>query len=258
MPEIPDIEVFSHNLRPLYVGKKLVEIKAINGKKLKTTQEALSKAFEGKVLKEINRSGKEFRFVFSNGEVMGIHLMLTGDLRVVEGENEFRSTIVEFHFKDADLLILADRMKNAQVFINPEDKKGVDALSKELNYEYLKKVLKRKANIKAVLTDQNVIRGIGGGYSDEILWEARISPHSRAEAIPEEKIKELAKAIKTVLNTATKTIIKAYPGRITGEVKEFHKVHNKKKTHSPTGYPIKVDEKGMSGTYYTDEQVLYE
>ena len=107
------------------------------------------------------------------------------------------------------------------------------------------------------MLDQDLIRGIGNGYSDEILWEARISPYSIASAIPDEKIKELVKIIPAELKAAAKKIDKAYPGRINDEVKEFLKIHRKVNDKSPTGHPIHIDTKGSRKTYYTDEQVLY-
>jgi formamidopyrimidine-DNA glycosylase len=107
------------------------------------------------------------------------------------------------------------------------------------------------------MLDQDVIRGIGNSYSDEILWETRISPFSIANAIPDEKIRELAMVIKKVLKKATAKIAKTHPGLINGEVKEFLNIHTKKKTESPTGYEIKMADRGMLKTYYTDEQVEY-
>src|SRR6478609_6999916 len=154
------------------------------------------------------------RFLFSNGCVLGLHLMLTGDLIPFEGSNERKSTKVEFYFEDGKNLALTDRFKNAFIKLNPEDKEGIDALDPKLNYSFLKKVLNRKAAIKSILLDQHVIRGIGNGYSDEILWQTRISPFSKANAIPDEKIKELAKTIKKVLKTATDKIYKNHPGLI--------------------------------------------
>src|SRR5688572_3157974 len=229
MPELPDIEVFSTNLKKLLAGKKLTEVKVINGKKLKDKPAELSKALEGSILKDVFRSGKEMRFLFSNGNILGMHLMLTGDVFPFDEKNERKSTIVELHFKDGKGIALTDRMKNANVKLNPEEKEGVDALDKELNFKYLKKIFDRKANIKSVLIDQNQIRGIGNGYSDEILWETRISPFSIANAIPDEKIKELAKTIKKVLKAATNKIYKQHPGLIHGEVRDFLDIHTKTK-----------------------------
>ena len=183
--------------------------------------------------------------------------MLTGDLIPFEGANERKSTIAEMYFSNGMAIALTDRMKNAYIKLNPEDKEGIDALDKKLNFNYLKNALNRKTNIKNILTDQNVIRGIGNGYSDEILWETRISPFSVANAIPDEKIKELAKTIKKVLKNATARIQKTHPGLIHGEIKDYLNIHTKKKTHSPTGKLILQADRGMVKTFYTEEQVEY-
>lgn len=257
MAELPDLEVFSRNLNKMFAKKKLSKIKVVYGNKLKDKPSELSKNLEGKILESVYRSGKEMRFKFSGGSLLGLHLMLTGDIMPFEKKNENKLTIVEMHFDGAGGIALTDRMKNANVKLNPVDKDGVDALSKELNFKYLKNALKRKTTIKNILMDQNVIRGIGNSYSDEILWQTRISPFSVAETIPDEKIRELARVIKMVLKKATQKIYKAFAGRINVEVKSFLEIHNKEKKQSPTGAEIKIDAKGMRKTYYTDEQVLY-
>jgi formamidopyrimidine-DNA glycosylase len=254
MPEIPDVAVFAKNLNKIFAGKKLLKVKVKNGKKLPDTATSLSKALDGKRLKKIYRSGKEFRFEFDDGSLLGLHLMLTGDIFVFEEKNENRSTIVELYFEEGKNLALTDRMGNAFIKLNPVDKAGRDAL--ELDFDYLKKIFNRRTTIKNILLDQDLIRGIGNGYSDEILWEARISPYSVASAIPDEKIKELVKRIPKVLKEATQQIDKAHPGKINIEAKEFLKIH-RKTDKSPTGLPIHIDTKGSRKTYYTDEQVLF-
>ena len=257
MPELPDIEVFSQNLKKQFAGKKLVKFKVVNGKKLRDPATVLTRTLQGKKLLDVYRSGKEMRFEFSGKIILGLHLMLTGDLRPFTGKNEWKSTIIEFHFHDGSALALTDRMKNANVKLFPVDKKGLDALDKRLNYKTFKTILQRKANIKNVLLDQDKIRGIGNGYADEILWRGRISPFSVAEAIPDEKVKELLKQIKKVLKESVKKISKKYPGLVHGEVRDFMQIHTKAQKLSPTGAPIKQAERGMLKTYYTDEQVLY-
>jgi formamidopyrimidine-DNA glycosylase len=197
------------------------------------------------------------RFRFSDDVILGLHLMLTGDLFPFEKKNERKSTIVEFYFKDGSGLALTDRMKNARIELNPADKEGIDALDKKLNYKKLKEILQRKTNVKNVLLDQNSIRGIGNGYSDEILWQSKISPFSVAAAIPDDKVKLLARNIKQVLKSAITKISRKYPGLMQGEIRDFMRIHSKKRTESPTGAPIKTAERGMLKTFYTDEQVLY-
>ena len=58
MPEIPDIEVFSRNLKKLLVGKQVTKVKVVNGKKLKDTAKELSQALEGEKIVDVCRSGK--------------------------------------------------------------------------------------------------------------------------------------------------------------------------------------------------------
>jgi formamidopyrimidine-DNA glycosylase len=257
MPELPDIEVFTRNLKKMFGRKTLSKIKLVNNKNIKDSQKDLAKALEGQKLIDVYRSGKEMRFLFSNGRILGLHLMLTGDLIPFNEKNERKSTKVELYFDKGNNLALTDRFKAAFIKLDPEDKEGIDALDPKLNYRFLKKALNRKAAIKNVLLDQNVIRGIGNAYSDEILWQTGISPFSKAESIPDEKIIELAKNIKKVLKKATTKIYKNHPGLIHGEIRDFLEIHTKKKEKSPTGAKIRVADRGMLNTYYTDEQILY-
>ncbi|MEJ7610862.1 MAG: DNA-formamidopyrimidine glycosylase family protein [Ferruginibacter sp.] len=257
MPELPDVEIFTKNLDALFAGKKLVKVKILGGKNIAGSSAVFNKRFKGKTLSRIYRSGKEMRFEFSGGTLLGLHLMLTGDIFVFDKKNEHRSTLAELHFENGTGLALTDRMKNAFIRPDPVDKAGIDAISPALNFRYLKTALQRKAKIKNILTDQNVIRGIGNSYSDEILWQARISPYSVANAIPDNKIKDLAVIIKKVLKTEIKNIDKYYKGKINGEVKDFLQIHTKTKTKSPTGATIIIDKKGMMKTYYTKEQKVY-
>lgn len=255
MPELPDLQVFAKNLTKLYAGKQLQEIKVVNAKSLKDDASALNANLKGSVLTQVYRTGKELRFHFSNEIILGMHLMLHGKLFAFNGKNENKNTIVELYFEGKGLA-LTDYQGLANIKLNPEEKDGVDALSEELNYEYLKKALQSKSKIKSRITNQDIIRGIGNAYADEILWEAKIAPQSVSNKIPDDKIKALAKAIKNVLLQAEKEILKKHPDIIAGEVRDFLKIHNSKREKSPAGAVIKVDKKGGT-TYYTDEQELF-
>ena len=257
MPELPDVEVFTRNLDKIFAGHRVVKVKVVNGKKLQDTPAALTKAIKGKKLERIYRSGKEMRFLFNDGTLLGLHLMLTGDIFVFEKKNDHHSTIVEVEFDSGKSFALTDRMKNAHIKLNPVDKAGIDALSPKMNLAYLKQALQRNKQIKSLLTDQDIIRGIGNSYSDEMLWASKISPYSIAAAIPDHKVKDLLAAMKKILKAEINNIDKHHPGKVNGEVKEFLQIHTKEKTKSPTGAPIIIDKKGMMKTYYTKEQKLY-
>jgi formamidopyrimidine-DNA glycosylase len=131
-----------------------------------------------------------------------------------------------------------------------------DAL--DLTFGYMKNALQKKSNIKTVLMDQKVIRGIGNAYADEILWDARIAPFSISKALDERTLERLLQSIRKVLKNGEKQIIKKDPNIIQGEVRDFLKIHNSKMEKSPSGTPILITTIGGRKTYYTKEQIVYE
>lgn len=256
MPELPDLQVFSKNLSKHFAGKKLDHIKVVNGAKLKDTQAALKRSLEGAKLNSVYRSGKELRFQFDNDNILGLHLMLNGELKLFDEENDHKNTIVELCFSNNKGFAVTDWQGLANVKLNPTDKEGADAL--ELDAKYLEEILQTRTVIKTLLMDQKKIRGIGNAYADEILWEAGISPFSKSNKIPQGKVKDLAKAIRSVLHNAEKQILKKEPDLISGEVRDFLVIHNAKKKESPTGGKILTKMAGGRKTYYTEEQELFE
>jgi formamidopyrimidine-DNA glycosylase len=258
MPEIPDLNIFGENVFKKFRNKRVEKIKVLETKRIKTPVSKFQKAVAGQRLIDIYRDGKELRFLFENGNVIGLHLMLHGNIEPFEKKNEHKFTVAELWFDDKTGLAISDWQRNAMIYLNPEKKEAPDVLSKDFTYKYLKeKLSKSKANIKAFIRDQDIMRDIGNAYSDEILYDAKISPYSIANAIPEGKIKQLIKSIKKVLAYAEKHIKKTHPGIMSGEVRDFLKVHNSRKKESPAGFPIKRKAVGASKTYYTDEQLLY-
>lgn len=258
MPELPDLQVFSRNLHKKLEGKKLKKLLLPVTNKIKAPVAEFKKAFEGQELQQVYREGKELRISFANGNVLGLHLMLHGDLHLFEDKNENKNTVLEMIFDDNTGLALTDWQKMATPTLNPEARETPDALSEDVNADFLKQRLqKTRTTVKNLLLDQHVIRGIGNAYADEILWHAGISPFSVCNKIPDEKIKVLAKSIKKVLKDAEKQIMKTHPDIISGEVRDFLQIHHSKKTKSPTGAAIQNKVSGSRKTYFTEEQELF-
>jgi formamidopyrimidine-DNA glycosylase len=258
MPEIPDLQIFSRNVTRKLGGKTIRRVRILRPKRLKQPESAFRKRLEGKVLKEVKREGKELWFHMGDGTIWSLHLMLHGELEFFDKKSERpKTTIMELEFDDAPGLRIRDFHGMALPSLDPVPKPGVDALSRGLNATYLKKVFKSPSMVKNLLLDQDLIRGIGNAYVDEMLWHARISPFSIAGKVPDDRIEVLAKTIKSVLKSAEKHILKLHPDHITGEIRDFLVVHNWKKEKSPGGATIHVHKAGSRKTYYTDEQVLY-
>jgi formamidopyrimidine-DNA glycosylase len=257
MPELPDLQVFSRNLNKLFKGKTLEKVEVLNAKKLNVKVTDLKADLEGKKLVEVKRAGKELHFEFEDQRVLGLHLMLHGQLYAFENENNNKFSIIELLFKGGQGLALTDFQAAATPTLDPAENKIPDAV--ELTESYLKdKLRKTKTPVKTVLMNQKVVRGIGNAYADEILWDARLSPFSLSNKIPEDKIKQLFKSIKEVLKDAEKQIIKIKPDIIRGEIRDFLKVHLPKQKQTETGTDIQQKPLGGRKTYYTDEQELFE
>ena len=256
MPELPDLQVFSRNLTKALKGKKLEKIEVKIAQKLNVTEIELSDALVGETLINVTRVGKELHLEFENKHVLGLHLMLHGQLFIFNKTNGQKFTIIELLFDDGTGLTLTDFQKAATPTLNPADNDTPDALDFEENY-LASKLGATKTPVKTVLMDQKVLRGIGNAYADEILYDAKLSPFSPSNKIPVDKIKQLTKSIKTVLEDAEKHILKAHPDIISGEYREFLQVHLPKKKETPKGETIHQKPVGSRKTYYTDSQELF-
>lgn len=257
MPEIPDLNIFNKNLTKRLKGKTLAEITILVPRQLKVPESALKEAFEGQKLQAITREGKELHFGFENGHVLGLHLMLHGTMYWYEGKNENKFTIAELLFADGTGLAITDWQKAVIITLDPKPTKVPDALN--IPEGYLITLLKASSRpIKTVLTEGKVVRGIGNAYVDEILYSAKISPFSKANKIPEDKVNIMIKAIHTVLTDAESHIFKNFPDTITEKERDFLQVHLPRHDLTPSGETILKAEINSRKTYYTEGQELFE
>ena len=256
MPELPDLQVFSRNLTQALKGKKLDKIDVKVAQKLNVTEKDLKDTLEGQKITRVVRVGKELHFEFDNRHILGLHLMLHGQLFLYDKTNENKFTILELLFDDGTGLALTDFQKAATPTLDPADNSAPDAL--DFDDKYLADELSStKKPVKTVLMDQHVLRGIGNAYADEILYDAKLSPFSPSNKIPVDKVKQLIKSIKSILEEAEKHILKDHPDIISGEFRGFLKVHQPKRKETPTGEIIHQKPVGSRKTYYTDSQELY-
>lgn len=257
MPELPDLQAFSNNLTKMLKGKTLENVTIHNKQKIKVSENDLQK-LAGKKLTQVYREGKKLFFDFGKDAVLSVHLMLHGKLIYSEEENP-KYALVSLKFENGKTLSVTDFQKIASIELNPDPSEGIDALSSKLTTEVLTKLMQQsKAKIKTLLMDQNLIGGIGNAYADEILYAADISPISIANKIPEKQIADLSKAISEVLQKAEQHILKEYPDIISGEVRDFMKVHNKKLKADEHGNEILQTKVGGRTTYYTESQKVFE
>jgi formamidopyrimidine-DNA glycosylase len=261
MPELPDLEVFKENVYKKLTSKRLVSVNVYNHQKVTTPQGVLLEELKGRELTAINRYGKELFFDFKEGRIITAHLMLNGKISIVNDANaaaNIKFKIFSLNF-EKESIIFSDMGGLCTIKYKPVSDGVPDALGTDFTLKYFINIARKKANvnIKAFLINQKVVKGIGNAYVDEILWCARISPHSKVGKIPEEVMVELYNAINTVLKEAIISIKAIAPNIISGEERSFLHVHNKSKKQTETGFPIIIERIASKTTYFTEEQILY-
>ncbi|MFP3596962.1 DNA-formamidopyrimidine glycosylase family protein [Chryseobacterium sp. SIMBA_029] len=256
MAELPDLTVFAKILERRYKGKTLETLDVSVAKKINVPAKALKAAVEGKVLLHVKREGKTLQLHFSGNEVLGLHLMLRGELIEIDQDEPPRFQIMGFHFEGGEGFALIDMQKQATPTLNPEPVSVPDALEIS-EKDFLLLLSKKRSLIKTVLMDQKLIRGIGNSYSDEILYHSGISPFSVAKAIPEKSGKKLFNSMSGVLNTAIEKIGKENGSELKGELIDFMKIHGAKIKKGPKGEEILSEKIAGRKTYYTKAQELF-
>jgi len=254
MPELPDLAVMAKNIEKRLKDHTLEALTLHIDRKASVDEKTFQNALVGHKVKSVYREGKELRFEIGK-EILGLHLMLHGELKIVEKDEEVKFPILQLDF-GKDHLYLTDWQKQAAATLNPGKTTVPDALEIK-GKEFAELLNKKKRDIKTVLLDQKSIRGIGNAYADEILYDSRISPHSIANAIPANQVENLWRSMQTVLKDAIDQISKADPDRLTGENRDFMKVHLSKTDKTTKGETIIVEKKGSRKSYFVESQKLY-
>jgi formamidopyrimidine-DNA glycosylase len=77
------------------------------------------------------------------------------------------------------------------------------------------------------------VAGIGNGYADEVLWEARLAPLRTRSSLAPDEVDALYHAIRTVMPWAIEQLRARVPPRYEVEVRDFLRVHRKGGTPCP-------------------------
>jgi formamidopyrimidine-DNA glycosylase len=108
MPELPALQVFSSNLNKLLKGKKVDKIAVPESKKSNATVAELKKELEGEKVEKVYRDGKELHIAFSNDAILGLHLMLNGNLVLFQKKDAVKNPVIALFFDDETGLALTD------------------------------------------------------------------------------------------------------------------------------------------------------
>jgi formamidopyrimidine-DNA glycosylase len=212
MPELPEVETVCNAIRKSIKTNKIKEFVIINPKLRWNIDTNIKKLLSKVNIKKIYRRGKYIIFDFNHGSLI-IHLGMTGVIKFLKNRHKVnKHDHYEIKFQDNTILRYNDVRKFGSIHWaeNIEDnflikKLGVEPLSDNFNYEYIKKISKkRNVVIKNIIMDQRIVVGIGNIYASEALYMSKIKPNKNCKLLSTDKFKNLVKSIKKVLQKSIK------------------------------------------------------
>jgi len=247
MPELPEVEVIRRDLEREVVGKKIknVDVDAMRSVRRHRMRKQFTGLLTGRKITGVERRGKYLILTLDSGDVLVIHLGMSGQLLRTRTSKEKQSkhTHVVLTFTQGGQLRFIDPRTFGEMFVTtPEELEqevdelkhlGIDPLETAMSWEYFGQVVaQRRAKLKPMLMDQKVFAGIGNIYSDEILFVAGLRWDRMSDSLSAQEVRRLYRAVIETLQDAVK-----YRGSTLddngyldlfgkpGEYREHHKVY---------------------------------
>lgn len=212
MPELPEVEITARRLNSALEGAKVESVLAPGMVVMKTFDPPLS-VLEGRTITAVARRGK--MPVVELGDLsLLIHLMSAGRLQLFDERASLRD-------KRSRLLVRVGggrelrlrefgTQQRAWAKLLPSDAVDADEAVATLGPEAfpappvdaLAELLDQPRQLHPLLRDQRTVAGIGRTWSDEILWEARLSPFRLGSELDDDDVARLHAAFDTVLGGA--------------------------------------------------------
>ena len=209
MPELPEVETVCRQLEPELEGRRIERLEVYDPRWCRPALPAeLEAAVAGRTIEGLGRRGKYLLLGLDDGRTLVMHLRMTGNLVLVEGEDEPSHLRARFVLDDGRELWFTDPRRFGEALLLEDEeldahfapRLGVEPLSGEFTGELLGEIAAgRRAPLKSFLLDQKGIAGIGNIYADEALFRAHLHPLSPAESMKPEHLEELRDGIVAAL-----------------------------------------------------------
>ncbi|MFY9560887.1 MAG: DNA-formamidopyrimidine glycosylase family protein [Terriglobales bacterium] len=207
MPELPDIVVYIEALEKRILGQTLEQVRIASPFLLRTADPPLSNA-EGKAVVQLRRMGKRICIGLEEDLWLVLHLMIAGRLHWKKRGVKVSQPrgLAAFDFTNGSLLWTeAGSRKRASLHVvsgeaglRALDPGGLEVLETDLA-RFAAVLTSANHTLKRALTDPRLFSGIGNAYSDEILFQARLSPLALTQKLKTEGIERLFAAVRANL-----------------------------------------------------------
>jgi formamidopyrimidine-DNA glycosylase len=262
MPELPDIELYLHALRPRIVGQRLDGVRLASPFLVRSIDPPID-AVIGREVRALGRIGKRIVWEF-DGELFAVfHLMIAGRFRWKEPGASVPGKVglAAFDFPSGTLLMTEAGSKRraslhlvrGEAALQEQDPGGLEVMS--ATADAFAAVLRRENHtIKRALTDPHLLSGIGNAYSDEILHAARMSPMKLTAQMSDAEISALYHHVVTTLQNWRDRLIRetadAFPEKVTA-------FRDGMAVHGRYGKPCPVCQTPIQRIRYADNEANY-
>ena len=210
MPELPEVETTLRGIESHIIGREISQVNVRN-RNLRWPVSRKVYSLAGSKFIHIQRRGKYILIDINDGTLL-IHLGMSGSLRIVEFDQEFRKhDHIDIKMDSGKSLRYHDpRRFGCFLFLsgNVYDHKllkhlGPEPLGEEFSGEYLhSKSKNRNIPIKQFIMNAQIVVGVGNIYACEALFFSGINPKRSASKISRERYNKLAENIKMVLQSS--------------------------------------------------------
>jgi len=207
LPELPDVAVYLEALEKRILGQRLEEVRIVSPFLLRTVDPPLDGAL-GKIVRRLRRVGKRIAIGVEGDLWLVLHLMIAGRLhwRARGVKVSKPRGLAAFDFPNGSLLLTeAGSQKRASLHVvageaglRALDPGGLEVLDTDLA-GFAAALTFANHTLKRALSDPRLFSGIGNAYSDEILFEARLSPLALTQKLSREEIGRLFAATRATL-----------------------------------------------------------
>jgi formamidopyrimidine-DNA glycosylase len=236
MPELPEVETVRRGLEAAMDGERITRVEVRRPDLRWPLAKDFAQRLQGKRVTGVSRRAKYLLVDLSSGDVLVMHLGMSGSFHVFLGQNKRADKQLGRYYHERGKQLAHDHVvfhlaSGARVTFNDPRRFGSMKLvaRKELDGEPLLGGLGpeplgnafdaamlasacqgKKTSLKAALLDQRVVAGLGNIYVCEALYRAQLSPKRRASTLadrngaPNERAERLVDGIKAVLTQAIK------------------------------------------------------
>jgi formamidopyrimidine-DNA glycosylase len=231
MPELPEVETVRRGLAPAMEGARFRKVEVRRGDLRWPLPKDFARRLQGKTVTGLGRRAKYLLADLSSGDVLLMHLGMSGSFHVFRergakalgryyherGRHAAHDHVV-FHMSSGAIVTFNDPRRFGSLKLVARGKLDAEPLLARLGPEPLGNAFDaamlaaackgKKTTLKAALSDQRVVAGLGNIYVCEALYRARLSPKRIAASIatksgaPNERAARLVEGIRAVLNEA--------------------------------------------------------